>query len=159
MNELPDWAIPGKAVEPEWRKRREAKRADRYVIIILRELLPALSALKVDKATRLFWAICLHRKLTKATSRGGWVDVPQHDLVSFGLHDSNYYKTVAKLERLGLVEVQRRPGKRPLLRLLEAGGAVTDLGGTGSRPEPHQHQPPAAGRPRRAQPGQQSGSE
>ena len=117
VNELPDWAIPGKAVEPEWRKRRDAKRAARYVMVSLRELLPALAILKTDKATRLFLAACLHRKLTKVTSRSGWLEISRYDLASFGLYDSNYYKTVAKLETLGLIEVQRRPGKRPLLRL------------------------------------------
>jgi hypothetical protein len=33
--------------------------------------------------------------------------------------DGNLYRDVARLEALGLVQVQRRPGKRPLLRLVD----------------------------------------
>jgi hypothetical protein len=49
---------------------------------------------------------------------GGWVELVRHDLAVAALADSNLYKAVAELEALGLVEVQRRRGKRPLLRLI-----------------------------------------
>jgi hypothetical protein len=122
MSERSDWEIPGRAVVPEWRKRRDAKRAGRFVMVGLGELLPALATMKASKALRLFLAMCLQQKLRK--TRDGWIDIPRHDLISFDLDDRNYYRVVAQLEMLGLIEVCRRSGKRPLLRFIKRGGSV-----------------------------------
>jgi hypothetical protein len=90
-------------------------------MIGLHQLLPALATMKVSKALRLFLAMCLQQKWRK--TRDGWIDIPRHDLISFDLDDRNYYRVVAQLEMLGLVEVNRRQGKRPLLRFLTNGEA------------------------------------
>jgi DNA-binding transcriptional ArsR family regulator len=94
VSDVPDCAIKGRKVEPEWRKRRKAKR-DRYLVLLLQ------------------------RKLQRTQRADGWIELIRHRLEAVGLADSNLYKIVAKLEKAGLVEVQRRPGKRPLLRLAE----------------------------------------
>jgi hypothetical protein len=113
---LPAWT--GHKVTPEWRKKREAKRAGRFVTVDWGELVLALHALEIGRAGRLLFVLYLYRNLTKAKATGGWVELVRHDLEAVGLADSNLTKAVAKLEALGLVEVQRRRGKRPLLRLV-----------------------------------------
>jgi hypothetical protein len=113
---LPVWM--GRKVEPEWRKKRAAKRARRFVTVGWGELVPALHALKIGRAGRLLFVLYLHRNLTKAKANGGWIELVRHDLVAVGLADKHLCRDVAKLEAFGLVEVQRRSEKRPLLRLV-----------------------------------------
>ena len=115
---LPAWK--GRKVVPEWRKRRTAKRGRRFVMVEWGQLAPALRALGTDRATRLFLVLHLLRRLLCA-KRTGWVELVRHDLEAAGLADGHLTRAVVKLEALGLVEVQRRPGKRPLLRLIDKG--------------------------------------
>jgi hypothetical protein len=121
-DDLPDWAVKGRPVEPEWRKRRNAKRARRFVMIGWAELAPALCALGTDKATRLLLVLHLHERLQRARTNDGWIDLLLHDLKATELADGHLNRAVAKLERFGRVEVRRRSGKRPLLRLVKANG-------------------------------------
>jgi hypothetical protein len=113
---LPAWK--GRRKVTELQKRREAKRAQRFVMVSWGYLVPRLSLLKFGRAQRLFFVLLLHRNLTKAKANGGWVELIQHDLVAADLANSNLYKAVTKLEAFGLVEVKRRRGRRPLLRLV-----------------------------------------
>jgi hypothetical protein len=117
VDDLPDWAIRGCKVEPEWRKRRKAKRDRVFVVASWSELMPALQALGTDQATKLYLVLLLQRKLQRTRRADGWIELIRHRLVAVGLANNNLSKAVAKLEKAGLVEVQRRPGKRPLLRL------------------------------------------
>jgi hypothetical protein len=114
---LPEWK--GRKVVPEWRKRRDAKRARRFIMIEWGELAPALGALHFTRAQRLLFVLFLHRHLQRTHRQDGWTELERKDLVAVNLADSNLYKATHQLKTLGLVEVQRRPGKRPLLRLVK----------------------------------------
>ena len=109
----------GRKVVTERQKLRAAKRAQRFVMVGWGDLASALCALRTDHATRLYLVLHLHSKLRRSAARDGWVELVQHDLKATGLAGSNFCKAVAKLEAAGLVEAQRRPGKRPLLRLTD----------------------------------------
>jgi hypothetical protein len=63
--------------------------------------------------------VWLHHNLQTVRANDGWVKLEQKDLIAMGIADNNLYRDVTRLEALGLIEVQRRPGKRPLLRLVE----------------------------------------
>jgi DNA-binding transcriptional ArsR family regulator len=110
---LPEWK--GRRVVTERQKARAAKRARRFVMVEWGELTAAFRTAGTDRATRLLAVLYLHRNLSKNAS--GWIAPDQKDLIAIAIADSHLSRTVAKLEALGLVEVQRRPGKRPLLRL------------------------------------------
>jgi hypothetical protein len=114
---LPAWK--GRKVTTARRQRLQAKRASRFVMAEWGWLAPALCTLRADRATRLLLVLCLHTKLRRVADRAGWVELAQHDLKAVGLADDNLSRVVARLEALELVEVQRRPGKRPLLRLVK----------------------------------------
>jgi hypothetical protein len=116
---LPEWK--GRKVETELQKRRAAKRARRFVMIEWGDLVPALHALDTDRATRLLLLLLLQDKLQRVRTKNGWIELVKHDLEAVDLADSNLTKWVVKLETLGLIEVQRRLGKRPLLRLIKLG--------------------------------------
>jgi DNA-binding transcriptional ArsR family regulator len=116
---LPEWK--GKRVVTPRQKARAEKRARRFVMVGWGEVASACRVAGTDRATRLLMVLYLHRNLSK--NRDGWIAPEQKDLIAIGIGDSNLSKDVAKLEALGLVEVQRRPGKRPLLRLADRGSA------------------------------------
>jgi hypothetical protein len=117
-DDLPDWAIRGRSIEPEWRKKRAARRARRFVMVSWEDLTVVARTLGMDRASRLFFLLCLRNKLTRTRSADGWIELALHDLAALDLADRNLGRVVARLERVGLVEVQRRSGKRPLLRLV-----------------------------------------
>jgi hypothetical protein len=114
---LPEWK--GRKVTTERQKARAAKRARRFVMVEWGFLVSALTALKCGRAQRLFFVLLLHRNLRTTRTNDGWVDPAQKDLIAANLADRNLYKAVASLERAGVIEVRRRPGKRPLLRLID----------------------------------------
>jgi hypothetical protein len=114
---LPEWK--GRRVITEREKARTTKRARRFVMVGWGELVPIMVRLKFTRASRLLFVLLLHRNLQRVGHRDGWVRLERKDLASVGLADSNLTKAVAKLETAGLVEVQRRPGKRPLIRLVK----------------------------------------
>jgi hypothetical protein len=109
--------LKGRKIVTERQKARAAKRARRFVMVGWGELAAACRAIETDRATRLLMALYLHRNLSKI--RNGWIAPDQKDLVALGLNDRNLYRDVAKLEAAGVVEVQHRSGKRPLLRLVD----------------------------------------
>jgi DNA-binding transcriptional ArsR family regulator len=106
----------GRKVVSDRQKLRAEKRAHRFVMVGWGELAAACQAVDADRAVRLLMVLYLHRKLSR--SRDGWTLPEQKDLAALGIADRNLGRDVAKLEALGLVEVKRRPGKRPLLRLV-----------------------------------------
>ena len=73
-----------------------------------------MARLGTDHATRLWLAVQLQAGLDRP--RDGWVKLRPQLLNQIGLppHSRN---VVARLERLGLIEVQRSPGKRASARL------------------------------------------
>jgi hypothetical protein len=114
---LPEWK--GRKVVTERQRQRAAKRARRFVMVEWGFLVSALNALKCGRAQRLFFVLLLHRNLRMTRTNDGWIDPAQKDLIAANLADRNLYKAVASLKRAGVIEVQRRPGKRPLLRLTD----------------------------------------
>jgi hypothetical protein len=114
---LPEWK--GRKVVTERQRQRAAKRARRFVMVEWGFLVSALNALKCGRAQRLFFVLLLHRNLRMTRTNDGWIGPAQKDLIAANLADRNLYKAVASLKRAGVIEVQRRPGKRPLLRLTD----------------------------------------
>jgi hypothetical protein len=114
---LPEWK--GRVVVTARQKARAARRARRFVIIEWDSLISTMNILRFGRAQRLFFVLGLHRKLQMTQAQDGWLQLERADLIAAGLADCNFTKAVVRLERAGLIEVQRRPGKRPLLRLVD----------------------------------------
>jgi Cdc6-like AAA superfamily ATPase len=113
---LPEWK--GRRIITEVQKRHAAKRARRFVMIEWDRLMSIMAGLKFTRPQRLIFVLLLHENLQSTRANNGWIKLERKDLFAAGLADSNFYKVVAELEALGLVEVQRRPGKRALVRLM-----------------------------------------
>ena len=105
--DLPDLAIKGRRVEPEWRKRRQVKRNRRFVKVDWGELAPTLVQLKTDHAVRLLNVLYLRRNLTTVKASDGWIELVRHELETVELLGGHLNRAVARLERAGVVEVQR----------------------------------------------------
>ena len=114
---LPEWK--GRRVITERQRLRAERRARRFVMVEWGELVAIMTKLGLVRHVRLTFVLLLHRKMQATQTNDGWVELKRADLVDVGLADSNFSKATFQLEALGLVEVQRRPGKRPLLRLIE----------------------------------------
>jgi hypothetical protein len=115
---LPEWK--GRPVTTEVAKRRAAKRSRRFVMVGWSELATSLCAYGADQPTRLLMVIHLQARLQRTVAKRGWTELVHADLHSVGLVSCNLSKAVAKLEQAGVIEVRRRPGKRPLVRLVKA---------------------------------------
>jgi hypothetical protein len=115
---LPEFTKVRKVVT-ERQKARVTKRASRFVMIEWGELITIVTKLGLVRHARLLFVLLLHRKSRVTQTNNGWIELKRADLVDVGLADSNLSKATYQLETLGLVEVQRRPGKRPLLRLIK----------------------------------------
>jgi DNA-binding MarR family transcriptional regulator len=79
------------------------------------ELAEAMKALPMDRSSRL-WLLLRWQAKVEGSS-GGWLLPQRYMIERLGLHGKNYDVVVDRLERRGLIEVQRRPGKRALVRL------------------------------------------
>ena len=115
---LPEFTKVRKVVT-ERQRARAAKRARQFIMVEWGELVRLLRVLGAGRAVRLLFALWLHQGLNKTRRNDDWIEVDQKDLIALDLSDSNLSKATYQLETLGLVEVQRRPGKRPLLRLIK----------------------------------------
>ena len=125
---LPDEAVPAEKVETGLGRRRQRARAGLF--------LPATSLPEVQAAPRqLSTARALGLWLTiraQAKMEGReWVRVRGHLLAGLGLSATwARSRAYAELERAGLVEVRRRKGYAPLVRLVPRQQAQgTDAGG------------------------------
>ena len=117
-DDVSTWVLPpGTPVVPEWRKRRDAKRARHFVMIEWGTLATDMHTLGMDRTSRLYLVLHLRARLRTTRTRDGWIELVRHELAAAGLADGNLSRDVATLEAAGLVEVRRRSGKRPLLRL------------------------------------------
>jgi hypothetical protein len=132
LDSLPKW-WRGKAEHwPAPEKRRQAKENKAkarkagtlsrwYIKLSWYEVTKAMHILSTDKATRL-------RLLMKWQDRvedpdDGWLLPKQQILDASGLNGSHYNLVVTRLEKLGIIEARRRPGKRSLLRLVKLEGS------------------------------------
>ena len=114
---LPEWK--GRKVVTERQKGRVARHAHRFVMVEWNELVTIMTKLRFVRHARLMFVLLLHQKKRATQTNGGWVELKRADLADVRLADSNFSKATFQLEKLGLIEVQRRPGKRPLLRLAD----------------------------------------
>jgi hypothetical protein len=96
-------------------QRRRAKRAQMFLRVPWSQLAEEMRAVGTDRATRLLAVLHLQNALDEP--RDGWVKLRPSLLKAVGLADDNFNRAVARLERGGLVKVEKRAGKRPLLRL------------------------------------------
>ena len=114
------WPSPEKrrAVRGEKAKARKVRALSRwYVRLSWHELARAMQSLSTDRATRLWLLVKWQTRVEK--SDDGWLLPKRQILAALELVGPNYGIVVNRLEERGLVEVQRRPGKQPLLRLID----------------------------------------
>jgi hypothetical protein len=93
-----------------------------YVRMSWHELAEGMAALTMDHGCRLW--LLLHWQTRVEKSKGGWLLPRTYMLEKLGLHGEHYSHVVARLERLGVVEVQRLGrgrSKKALLRLVKEG--------------------------------------
>lgn len=113
------WPSPEKrrAVREEMVRARKARALSRwYVKLSWHELAGAMQALSTDRATRLWLLVKWQDRVEKPDD--GWLLPKRQLLASLELVGPNYGIVVNRLEERGLIEVQRRPGKQPWLRLI-----------------------------------------
>jgi hypothetical protein len=109
--------IPATKVNTDARTKRQAVR-DRLFIpsVAWPELAHAVAAGMSGRAMGLWLAIRMQAKL----ERTGWVRVRAHLRESLGFTNrAAHSRAMAELERAGLIEVQRRKGFAPLVRLVQ----------------------------------------
>jgi hypothetical protein len=106
---VPD--IPTTTVPP----RRIVKRREQFVQV------PLVAADTLGKACRdKSWALYLHllHETWKAKAWGKPVKVANGFLTMLGIDRFAKWRALGKLERLGLIEVERRDSKSPLVKIL-----------------------------------------
>ena len=104
------------------REKRKTTRKDKtlsrlYIKLSWYQLATGMNALSTDRSTRL-WLLLKWQTRVQGPSYG-WVEPTMYMLDALKLSGSHYNLVVNRLEKLGMVEVQRRQSKRPLLRLVE----------------------------------------
>ena len=100
--------------------RRKGRQTGLFLRVGWEEAATALARMGAPYATRLWMVAQLQTELEHP--RDGWVKPRQQLLAEIGL-SSHAHDAVARLEQLGLIEVQRSPGKRSLVRLTTNGRA------------------------------------
>jgi hypothetical protein len=120
---IQDDEIRGRKVEMAWEKRRRERKTRRYLHVAWPDLVRVVAGvLEVEQALRLWLVVTFQSTMEKP--RDGWVTPRRSLLAEMGLAHKHFDEVVGRLEHKGLVEVQRRRGKRPLLRLI---GAKNDV--------------------------------
>ena len=123
---VPDAAIPAERVE----LRTGAARTERQVPFVKGPLLDLLFAARAAHPRGIEMLLALKSKAD--ASRRDWVTPPRGVLDGFGFDSSTRSRTIAALaERAGLIEVRRRQGRPPLVRLKSS---ATRHGVAGSQP-------------------------
>lgn len=114
---VPDALIPVRKVEPLGRegRRRQEKRDTQFVKGPLPlGWLAAVAQTGHPKA----WAVLMALRYKADVTREAWVKPPPAALAMFGIDKDARSRALAALEQAGLVEVQRRKGRPPLVRVL-----------------------------------------
>jgi len=86
-----------------------------YMRISWNELAAGMAVLSMDRCCRLWLLLDWQARVERP--KGGWVIPRAYMLEKIGLRGKHYSEVVSRLERLGVVEVERRVGKKALLRL------------------------------------------
>jgi hypothetical protein len=108
---VPDWKIPVTKIAP----LRDARRDGLFVKgpIPVAQIAAAIASGHV-KAPLMLLAV----KFRTDTERADWVKLPTLLLSDWQFSASDRSRSIAALEKAGLLEVQRRKGRSPLLRLV-----------------------------------------
>jgi hypothetical protein len=114
-NDVPDRMLPATRVDSGKRSERTAATFVKGPLAI--GWLAAIAASGHNKAV---WVV-LAFKSQIDRRREVWVTPPPSILSDFGVNRVNLSRAIGALERSGLLEVQRRPGRPPLVRLLTWG--------------------------------------
>src|SRR5215212_1805549 len=110
--------ILGRVAESSVTRRRRQRRAQRYLHVGWDDLAAAAVRLNTDHATRLWLALRLQTTLEQP--RDGWIK-PRRQLLDQIELPPSIRNVVNRLERAGLIEVQRHPNKRALVKLAASG--------------------------------------
>ena len=114
---VPDALIPARKVDTSGPEQR-ARAAGRGARFIKGPLSLDWLALAVKAGHPLALAVLLALKHKADVLRQPWVKPPAAVLRLFGVDKDGRSRAIAALERAGLVEVRRRKGRPPLVRLL-----------------------------------------
>ena len=107
--------VLGRVVENSVTRRRRERREQRYLDINWDTTAVAMVRMNADHAARLWLVIQLQTRLERPAD--GWVK-PRRQLLDQIELPHSIRDVIARLERAGLIEVQRHPNKRALVRLL-----------------------------------------
>jgi hypothetical protein len=114
---LPDYEVPSVLVEIPPTARRKAKRADRFLkgpipLSWVREHLK-------NPADRLLLVLCAHADMRQSVELKVTADIERDAQIG---SRKIRYRALLNLEANGAVEVARKPGSRPMVRLLASPG-------------------------------------
>jgi hypothetical protein len=117
---LRDEGIEAEPVELECLKGVKRRRQQRFVLVPWGQLAAQMKALRVSPSGRLLMVLHLQKNLDATRADDGWI-VPRNSILAeVDLAHRNFSRVLAQLEAAGLIEVQRRPGKRSKVRLVDA---------------------------------------
>jgi hypothetical protein len=122
--------VLGRAVESSVTRHRRERRAKRYLHVRWDETVAAAVRLSTDHAMRLWLVIRLQTTLEKPED--GWIK-PRRQLLDQMELPHRLRDVIIRLERTGLIEVQRPPNKRALVRLAAPAQTRLDLPPIGGR--------------------------
>jgi|ERR671919_322387 DNA-binding MarR family transcriptional regulator len=105
-------------VELETIRRLKRWRAQRYIRISWSRMRTLMLAAGTDRSTRLLMVLVLLEKLDQVQSNAGWIKLRGHILKDLELDQTSFCAVVNRLEKKGVIETKRSPGKRPLIRML-----------------------------------------
>jgi hypothetical protein len=100
------------------RNRQRERATALFLRIRWGELTSALKQITTDRSTRLWLALVMTRMLDKS-GPDDWLVPRQWALRDLGIDGPHYSVALARLERQGVIEVDRRSGKRALVRLVK----------------------------------------
>jgi hypothetical protein len=111
-----DSEIPGRRVRTRVERRRLHKRAERYPYVPLALLGELLRKGEASCTARVIILILWHTSVAKGDR---WVTLRKGVLTDWGLGSSSQMsKTLTRLERRGVIEVERSRGRRTRMRLI-----------------------------------------
>jgi hypothetical protein len=107
---VPDWQIPVIRIDPVRNERRSG-------LFIKGPIPVAQIAAAIASGHAKAPLMLLAVKFRSDTEQAGWVKLPATLLSDWRFSATDRSRSVASLERAGLLEVQRRKGRPPLVRM------------------------------------------
>lgn len=113
--------VLGRAIESSVIRRPRGRREQRYLHVNWDITVAAMVRMNADHTARLWLVIQLQTKLERSVD--GWIK-PRRQLLDQIELPHSIRDVIVRLERAGLIEVQRQPNKRALVRLATSGGGA-----------------------------------